>query len=105
MALEVTDATFESVVKQSDKLVVLDFWAQWCGPCRQITPIIDELSVEYDGRVVIGKVNVDESNDITSQFSIRNIPTILFLKNGEVVDKLVGAQSKSKFVEIIEKNL
>lgn len=88
MALEVTDATFESVVKQSDKLVVLDFWAQWCGPCRQITPIIDELSVEYDGRVVIGKVNVDESNDITSQFSIRNIPTILFLKNGEVVDKL-----------------
>ncbi|MDD2191042.1 MAG: thioredoxin [Bacteroidales bacterium] len=105
MALEVTDATFESVVKQSDKLVVLDFWAQWCGPCRQITPIIDELSVEYDGRVVIGKVNVDESNDITSQYSIRNIPTILFLKNGEVVDKLVGAQSKSKFVEIIEKNL
>ncbi|HHT03882.1 MAG TPA: thioredoxin [Bacteroidales bacterium] len=105
MALEVTDATFESVVKQSEKLVVLDFWAQWCGPCRQITPIIDELSVEYDGRVVIGKVNVDESNDITSQFSIRNIPTILFLKNGEVVDKLVGAQSKSKFVDIIEKNL
>ena len=103
MALEV--ATFESVVKQSEKLVVLDFWAQWCGPCRQITPIIDELSVEYDGRVVIGKVNVDESNDITSQFSIRNIPTILFLKNGEVVDKLVGAQSKSKFVDIIEKNL
>ena len=105
MALEVTDATFESVVKQSDKLVVLDFWAQWCGPCRQIGPVIEELSVEYDGRVVIGKVNVDESNDITSQFSIRNIPTILFLKNGEVVDKLVGAQSKSKFVDIIEKNL
>ncbi|MFA7081316.1 MAG: thioredoxin [Bacteroidales bacterium] len=105
MALEVTDATFESVVKQSDKLVVLDFWAQWCGPCRQIGPVIEELSVEYDGRVVIGKVNVDESNDITSQFSIRNIPTVLFLKNGEVVDKLVGAQSKSKFVDIIEKNL
>ncbi|MBP6429003.1 MAG: thioredoxin [Bacteroidales bacterium] len=105
MALEVTDATFESVVKQSDKLVVLDFWAQWCGPCRQIGPVIEELSVEYDGRVVVGKVNVDESNDITSQFSIRNIPTVLFLKNGEVVDKLVGAQSKSKFVDIIEKNL
>ena len=105
MALEVTDATFESVVKQSDKLVVLDFWAQWSGPCRQIGPVIEELSVEYDGRVVIGKVNVDESNDITSQFSIRNIPSVLFLKNGEVVDKLVGAQSKSKFVDIIEKNL
>lgn len=105
MALEITDATYESVVKQSDKLVVIDFWAQWCGPCRQITPIIEELSTEYDERAVIGKVNVDESNEITSKFSIRNIPTVLFLKNGEVVDKLVGAQSKSKFVDIIEKNL
>lgn len=105
MALEITDATYESVVKQSDKLVVIDFWAQWCGPCRQITPIIEELSTEYDGRAVIGKVNVDESNEITSKFSIRNIPTVLFLKNGEVVDKLVGAQSKSKFEDIIEKNL
>ncbi|MDD2488298.1 MAG: thioredoxin [Bacteroidales bacterium] len=105
MALEINDSTFETIVKQSDKLVVLDFWAQWCGPCRQVAPIIDELAIEYDSRVVIGKVNVDESTEITSQYSIRNIPTVLFIKNGELVDKLVGAQSKSKFVDIIEKHL
>ena len=105
MALEINDSTSETIVKQSDKLVVLDFWAQWCGPCRQVAPIIDELAIEYDSRVVIGKVNVDESTEITSQYSIRNIPTVLFIKNGELVDKLVGAQSKSKFVDIIEKHL
>lgn len=105
MALEINDSTFETIVKQSDKLVVLDFWAQWCGPCRQVAPIIDELAIEYDSRVVIGKVNVDKSTEITSQYSIRNIPTVLFIKNGELVDKLVGAQSKSKFVDIIEKHL
>src|SRR5699024_4765175 len=105
MALEINDSTFETIVKQSDKLVVLDFCAQWCGPCRQVAPIIDELAIEYDSRVVIGKVNVDESTEITSQYSIRNIPTVLFIKNGELVDKLVGAQSKSKFVDIIEKHL
>jgi len=105
MALQVTDATFENVVMQSDKLVVLDFWAQWCGPCRQIAPIIDELATEYEGKVVIGKVDVDSCSEITSKFSIRNIPTVLFIKNGELVEKLVGAQSKSKFTEIIEKHL
>ena len=105
MALEINDSTFETIVKQSDKLVVLDFWAQWCGPCRQVAPIIDELAIEYDSRVVIGKVNVDESTEITSQYSIWNIPNVLCIKNGELVDKLVGAQSKSKFVDIIEKHL
>lgn len=105
MALHVTDETFENAVLQSDKLVVLDFWAQWCGPCRQIAPIIDELATEYEGRAVIGKVDVDLATEITSRYSIRNIPTVLFIKNGEMVDKLVGAQSKTKFVEIIEKYL
>lgn len=105
MALHVTDETFENAVLQSDKLVVLDFWAQWCGPCRQIAPIIDELATEYEGRAVIGKVDVDSATEITSRYSIRNIPTVLFVKNGEMVDKLVGAQSKTKFVEIIEKYL
>jgi len=103
MALQVTDETFESAVLQSDKLVVLDFWAQWCGPCRQIAPIIDELATEYEGKAVIGKVDVDSATEITSRFSIRNIPTVLFIKNGEMVEKL--AQSKSKFVDIIEKHL
>ncbi len=105
MALEVTDANFEQEVLQSDKLVVLDFWAQWCGPCRQIAPIIDELATEYEGKAVIGKVDVDSSTEITSKFSIRNIPTVLFIKNGQMVDKLVGAQSKTKFVDTIEKHL
>lgn len=105
MALQVTDETFESAVLQSDKLVVLDFWAQWCGPCRQIAPIIDELATEYEGRAVIGKVDVDSATEITSRYFIRNIPTVLFIKNGEMVEKLVGAQSKTKFVEIIEKHL
>lgn len=105
MALAITDATFESEVLKSDKLVVLDFWAEWCGPCRQISPIIEELATEYDGRVVIGKVDVDGNTEVTSKFSIRNIPTVLFIKNGELVEKLVGAQSKAKFVETIEKHI
>lgn len=105
MALEITDANYESEVLKTDKLVVLDFWAEWCGPCRQITPIIAELSKEYENKAVIGKVDVDGNTEITSKFSIRNIPTILFIKNGNLIEKLVGAQPKAKFVEIIEKNL
>ncbi|MBP1630017.1 MAG: trxA1 [Bacteroidetes bacterium] len=105
MALAITDATFESEVLKSDKLVVLDFWAEWCGPCRQISPIIEELATEYEGKVVIGKVDVDGNTEVTSKFSIRNIPTVLFIKNGELVEKLVGAQSKAKFVETIEKHI
>ncbi len=105
MAIEITDSNYEQEVMQSDKLVVLDFWAEWCGPCRQISPIIDELSEEYEGRVVIGKVDVDGSTDVTSKFSIRNIPTVIFVKGGKVVDKLVGAQPKQKFVSAIEKHI
>jgi thioredoxin 1 len=105
MALEITDATFEEVVIKSDKLVVIDFWAQWCGPCRQITPIIEELASEYENKALIGKVDVDGNAEITSKFGIRNIPTVVFIKNGVQVEKLVGVQTKSKFVEVIEKNL
>ena len=105
MALQITDATYDEMVAQSDKLVVIDFWAEWCGPCRKVAPIIDELSGEYEGKAVIGKCDVDGNSEITSKFSIRNIPTVIFLKNGEVVDKLVGAQTKATFVEKIEKYL
>lgn len=101
MALEITDASFEDVLK-SDKPLVIDFWAEWCGPCRMVGPIVDELSSEYGDRVTIGKVDVDNNDEITSKYGIRNIPTILFIKNGEVVDKQVGAAQKAALVEKIE---
>ena len=101
MALQITDANFEEYAN-SGKPMVLDFWAEWCGPCRMVSPIIDELAQEYEGKVVIGKMDVDNNDDVVGRFGIRNIPTILFLKNGEMVDKIVGATSKDKFVQKIE---
>lgn len=101
MALEVTDSNFEQLVN-SGKPMVLDFWAEWCGPCRMVGPIIDDLDKEYTGQVTIGKMDVDSNNDIVSKFGIRNIPTVLFFKDGKVVDKLVGAAQKSAFVDKID---
>ena len=97
MALEITDANFEELVTNSDKPVMLDFWAVWCGPCRMIAPIVEEMSSEYDGKAVIGKVDVDNNQDVAMKYGIRNIPTVLFVKNGEVVDKQVGAAPKQVF--------
>jgi thioredoxin 1 len=102
MILEVTDSNFEQTVLKSDKPVLLDFWAEWCGPCRQITPIVEELSVDYKDRAVMGKVDVDSSPGIAGKYGIRNIPTILFLKNGQVVDRQVGAVPKSILAKKIE---
>lgn len=101
MALEITDSSFEELLS-SDKPLVIDFWAEWCGPCRMVGPIVDELAEEYADKVTIGKVDVDNNDDITSKFGIRNIPTILFIKNGEVVDKQVGAAQKTALAEKIE---
>lgn len=101
MALEITDTNVKEFI-ESGKPVVVDFWAEWCGPCRQITPIIDELSQEYEGKIIIGKYNVDEQNDLSSEYSIRNIPTILFFKDGKLVDKQVGASSKPALVAKVE---
>lgn len=105
MALELTDANFEELVLKSDKPVMIDFWAEWCGPCRMVGPVVEEMSKEYEGKAIIGKVNVDNNPGLSSRFGIRNIPTILFLKNGEIVDKSVGAVPKSQLTEKLNKQL
>lgn len=94
MEVTITAENFESL-KNGDKPLVVDFWATWCGPCRAIAPYIEELAKEYDGKIVVGKCDVEENDDIVMEFGVRNIPTILFFKNGEVADRLVGGQSKS----------
>ncbi|HIY77300.1 MAG TPA: thioredoxin [Candidatus Sphingobacterium stercorigallinarum] len=105
MALEITDSNFDEVVLKSDKPVLVDFWAEWCGPCRLVGPLVDELATEYDGKAVIGKVNVDHNPDISVRFGIRNIPALLFFKNGEIVDKQIGSAPKSVLAEKLDKQL
>ncbi len=95
MALELTDSNFQTEVLESDKLTVVDFWAEWCGPCRAIGPVIEELSKEYNGRINVGKVNVDQNPDLSVNYGITSIPAILFIKGGKVVDKQIGAVPKS----------
>jgi thioredoxin 1 len=105
MAVEITDGNFESVVKNSDKVVLVDFWAEWCGPCRMVGPIVEELAKEYDGKAVIGKLNVDNNPNVSMEFGVRNIPTILFFKNGKVVDKQVGAVPKAQLAAKLQAQL
>ena len=101
MALEITDSNFHEILAEG-KPVVMDFWAPWCGPCKMVGPIIDELATEYEGKVIIGKCDVDENGDVAAEYGIRNIPTVLFFKNGELVDKQVGSAPKSAYVAKIE---
>jgi thioredoxin 1 len=103
--VEVTDATFESEVLKSDVPVLVDFWATWCGPCKMIAPVLSELAEEYDGRLKVAKVDVDSNNAIAMQFRIMSIPSLLFFKNGEKVDQIIGAMPKQSFVEKIDKVL
>ncbi|ARS38717.1 thioredoxin [Sphingobacteriaceae bacterium GW460-11-11-14-LB5] len=105
MALEITDANFEELVLKSDKPVLVDFWAEWCGPCRMVGPVVEEIAKEYDGKAVVGKVNVDNNPQISMQFGIRNIPALLYFKDGQVVDKQVGAVPKSVLAEKLNKQL
>ncbi len=102
MALEITDANFEELVIKSEKPVLIDFWAEWCGPCRMVGPIVAELAEEYQDRAVVGKVDVDNNPGIAGKLGIRNIPTLLFFKGGEIKDKQVGACSKSVLVNKLE---
>ena len=98
MALEITDANFEELVMNADKPVMIDFWAVWCGPCRMVAPIVEELATEYEGKAVVGKVDVDSNPNVAMKYGIRNIPTVIYVKGGEVVDKQVGAAPKQAFV-------
>ena len=102
MALEITDSNFEETVLKSDKPVLVDFWAAWCGPCRMVGPIIDELSDEYDGKAVVGKVDIDSNQQYAAQFGVRNIPTVLVFMNGELVDRKVGVSSKNDYAQALD---
>jgi thioredoxin 1 len=98
MALEVNDTNFDEVVLKSDKPVMVDFWAEWCGPCRMIAPFVEEMSKEFEGKALVVKCDVDNSPGISTKFGIRNIPTVLFFKDGKVADKQIGAVPKTNFV-------
>lgn len=105
MAIEFNESNFDEKVLKSSKPVLVDFWAEWCGPCRMVAPIVEELAKDYEGRAIIGKVNVDHNPGIATKFGIRNIPTMLIFKNGKVVDKQVGAVSKSVLAKKIDAQL
>ncbi|SFJ56894.1 thioredoxin [Myroides guanonis] len=101
MALEITDATFDEVVLKSDKPVVVDFWAAWCGPCKLLGPVIEELSGDFDGKAVVGKVDIDSNQEFAAKYGVRNIPTVLIFQNGEVVGRQVGVAPKKTYEDAI----
>lgn len=100
-AVEATDKTFKDIIA-SDKPVLVDFWAEWCGPCRMVGPVVEEIASDYEGKAVVAKVDVDSNPEISAMFGIRSIPTLLFFKDGQVVDKIIGATTKDKLVKKLE---
>ena len=105
MATQLTDSNFKETVLDSGKVTLVDFWAEWCGPCKAIGPMIEEISKEYEGKAIIGKVDVDSNPETAMKYGIRNIPTILLIKGGQVVDKQVGAVPKANLVAMLNKHL
>lgn len=103
--LELSDSVFESEVINSDVPVLVDFWAPWCGPCKALAPVIDEISKDFDGKIKVGKVNVDENPEISMKFGIRSIPTLIVFKNGDVLEQVIGAVPKSEIEKAIQKAL
>jgi thioredoxin 1 len=103
--VNLTKDNFDQEVLHSDKPVLVDFWAQWCGPCRAVAPIIEELTDDYTGKVKVGKINVDEQGELAAQYRVMSIPTIMLFKDGQMADKVIGARSKDEFSKLIDKNL
>lgn len=102
MALEFTDSNFQAEALESDKPVIVDFWAEWCGPCKMVGPVVEQIATEFDGKAVVGKLNVDQNPETAMKYGIRSIPTILFMKGGEIVDRQVGAVSRDVLVKKLE---
>ena len=105
MALEITDSNFEEVVLKADKPVLIDFWAEWCGPCRAMNPVLEDLAQELSGKLVVAKINTDENRTVAAQFAIRAIPTLLLFKGGELIATKVGGATKSQLLTLIEPHL
>src|SRR5262245_49148340 len=101
----VSDASFEGDILKSDKPVLVDFWAPWCGPCRSVAPIVDDLATQYVGKIKVAKINVDESSAVAMKYMVTSIPTFILFKNGEVADRVLGAMPRSEFVKFIDRNL